>query len=309
METDFKKQLEEELVKKGLTASSVKLYLRNLERLNKKQPLKNLSFLKNVEAIDTFLSEYKENTKRNFLISICSALKTDKKYSKLYRVYFEKMMDKNKSLKEQESKNEKTDTQQKNWIEWSAVLEKQKELEEKVDKLPQKLDEDEYNTLLQYVILSLYVFKPPRRNEYMNMKIVKNDKQMDTKTNYLDLMKRDFVFNQFKTAKKTGQQVENIPDELMNVIEKYLYYHPLLSKKKQPKSLNIPFLVEFNGSQIDKSNQITRILNKIFGKKVGSSMLRHIFLSDKYGKETEEKKKDAESMGHSVAQQADYVKV
>jgi hypothetical protein len=50
-------------------------------------------------------------------------------------------------------------------------------------------------------------------------------------------------------------------------------------------------------------NSITRILNKIFGKKVGSSMLRHIFLSDKYGEVKGEMADDAKAMGHSVDEQ------
>jgi hypothetical protein len=46
----------------------------------------------------------------------------------------------------------------------------------------------------------------------------------------------------------------------------------------------------------------------VFGKKVGSSMIRHIFLTDKYKDTLEEMKKDSEAMGHSVAQQKDYVR-
>ena len=37
-------------------------------------------------------------------------------------------------------------------------------------------------------------------------------------------------------------------------------------------------------------------------------MLRHIFLSKKFGKVNEEQKEIAEQMSHSKAQQADYIK-
>ena len=57
---------------------------------------------------------------------------------------------------------------------------------------------------------------------------------------------------------------------------------------------------------VDKENGITRILNKIFGKKVGSSMLRHIYLSSKYN--ITEMKEDADAMGHSTKEQKDYLK-
>ena len=44
------------------------------------------------------------------------------------------------------------------------------------------------------------------------------------------------------------------------------------------------------------------------GKPFGSSILRHSYLSHKYKEVSQEKEKDAELMGHSVATQGDYVK-
>ena len=45
---------------------------------------------------------------------------------------------------------------------------------------------------------------------------------------------------------------------------------------------------------------MTRILNKIFGKNIGSSMLRNMYLSNKYGNMVEELKKDTTELGTSV---------
>jgi hypothetical protein len=73
------------------------------------------------------------------------------------------------------------------------------------------------------------------------------------------------------------------------------------------KTENVPFLVYYNKKHIP-DNGITRILNKIFNKKIGSSMLRHIYLSDKYGQQKEDMKQDSIKMGHSINQQADYIK-
>eukprot|EP01045_Picozoa_sp_COSAG04_P005729 COSAG04_NODE_269_length_18509_cov_13.576480_8_plen_103_part_00 len=57
---------------------------------------------------------------------------------------------------------------------------------------------------------------------------------------------------------------------------------------------------------------ITKVLNRIGrkhrGKPFGSSILRHSYLSHKYGKVNEDKEKDADIMGHSVSTQTDYVK-
>ena len=56
----------------------------------------------------------------------------------------------------------------------------------------------------------------------------------------------------------------------------------------------------FYNEPIEKSQEITRILNKIFGKNIGSSMLRNIYLSNKYGDMVDELKSDTKDMGTSV---------
>jgi hypothetical protein len=88
----------------------------------------------------------------------------------------------------------------------------------------------------------------------------------------------------------------------------YIKHHPLIKGKITKKFQPVPFLVFDDGKPLDQVNSITRVLNKVFGKKVGSSMLRHIYVSGKYGDVNEEQKKDAEMMGHSVDMARDYIK-
>jgi hypothetical protein len=85
----------------------------------------------------------------------------------------------------------------------------------------------------------------------------------------------------------------------MNVISLYLSNHPEKSKLKN-KTYNIHFLKTFYNEDIIKSQDMTRILNKIFGKSVGSSMLRNLYLSNKYSGMVEELKKDTKNMATSV---------
>ena len=309
METSFKKLLTDGFLEKKLSPTSIKMYLRNLEKLNDDMPLKNLNFLKDIPAIQQRLDKYKENTKRGYLISIVSALSLDKKRQKLYDEYYRLMMDKNKELKSVESLNEKTPQQEANWITWEEVKTAMNALEEKVKGFTGKeINEHQYNTLLQTVVLALYYYKAPRRNEYQKMCIVKTDSGLPIDTNYLTTDNSQFVFNAYKTAKKEGQLKEDIPPELMRIIQVYMKYHPLLKGKKVLKTSCIPFLVYYNGSPLSQVNAITRILNKTFGKKVGSSMLRHIYLSSKYGKVLEDMKEDSSAMSHSLGTQKTYIK-
>jgi hypothetical protein len=59
-------------------------------------------------------------------------------------------------------------------------------------------------------------------------------------------------------------------------------------------------LKTFYNEPIEKSQEITRILNKIFGKNIGSSMLRNMYLSNKYSNVIDELKSDTKDMGTSV---------
>ena len=313
MESEFKKELAKKLsTEKKLAESSIKLYLRNLEKLNDNQPIKNLKFLNNIEDITKKLTDYKENTKRGFFISITSVLsldKTTKAKQKLYDKYFELMMQKNKELKKEEGENIKSDTQEKNWLSWDEVEKYWTDLKSKVDSFKSKQSENQYNILLQYVILSLYYCLPPRRNEYQHMVIInKSTPDLTKDKNYLDWTNKQMIFNKFKTSKKDGSITIDLPEKLIEVLSIYIKYHPLIKGKITSKFTEVPFLVFYDGKPLEKVNSITRILNKIFGKSVGSSMLRHIFLSNKYKDVTAEQKNDALLMSHSINQQKDYIK-
>ena len=85
----------------------------------------------------------------------------------------------------------------------------------------------------------------------------------------------------------------------MMVIELYLNNHPEKSKLKN-KNYDVHFLKTFYYEPIEKSQEITRILNKIFGKNIGSSLLRNMYLSNKYSNVIEELKDDVADMSTSL---------
>lgn len=290
---------------KPISDSSIKLYVRNLEKLNGNKPLKSFVFLKNVDNVKKQLEAYKPNTQRSYLISIVSSLATEPKLKKLYDTYFKMMIELAGEIRSIPTE-EKTETQSKNWIEWDEVLKVYNDLKAQAEGLPKKIKtEEQYNTLLHYVILSLYVLVPPRRNiDYMKMVICKNVNTNDENVNILDLNKKQFIFNIYKTAKNHGKTIIDIPNELMDVIDLYIKHHKMAKGKK----LCIPFLVDYNDKPLTNINSITYIINKIFNKKIGSSMLRHIYLSGKYGDELKERQKDANMMGHTTDMATDYIK-
>jgi len=284
---------------KQISASSLKLYLNNLKRLNGGQEIKNFNFLKDVDKIVEKIKDYKPNTRRTYLISIVSLLKEEPKQKKLYDKYYSLLLEYNKDLQQN---NTKSESQKENWISQDEVRSIYKKLEEEVMSTlnKKKITEDEYNNLLSFVVLSLYTLQKPRRNlDYQYMVIVKKyADDMDKKYNYLDLDNNKFYFNNFKTKKTYQTQTVDVSPELQQVIKVYLQYHPLKSELKK-KNVLVPFLVNYHGVPFESTNTITRILNKIFGRKIGVSMLRNIYLTDKYSDNLGELKKDAEEMGTS----------
>jgi hypothetical protein len=226
------------------------------------------------------------------------------------------MAEKTKEHRENKDDQKKSDKQKENWIDWTEVEKKASEMRNDMLGFAGKkvITPQDYDKLLTYLVLSLYVYIPPRRNQdYLDMYVVKKwDDTMEKDKNYLDLNGKQFIFNIFKTAKKVGQQKVAIPDTkeapLYDTIITYIKHHPGLKGNKK-KAQVVKFLVSSDGSPLTAVNAITRILNRIFGKKVGSSMLRHIYLSHKYGDKLEEMKEDAEAMAHSLGQQKEYIKV
>ena len=305
----FENNLSERFSDANISQSSQKLYFSNLRRLNGGAPLTDFKFLDKPEVIADKLKDYAATTQRNFYIAIVSALNlggTQPKHKKLYSRYYDLMLNKNKEVKEIKHDPE-------GLPKWNDITEKRNALATQVGDFwtNKQLSPLQYEMLLKWVVVSLYTLQAPRRNgDYLNAFIVdKNSPQLAEDRNYITLKEpQEFIFHKYKTDKKYGTQTEPVEAELQRVLNVYYKHHPLLVKGRLPKDTPaVKFLVYADGEPVSQLNAITRILNSALGKGTGSSKLRHAYLTDKYGKLTEAQAEDAEKMGHSVAQQKDYI--
>jgi hypothetical protein len=295
---------------RGVVETTATEYVNQLKQLNGGLSYSNLGFLKKRDVIMAKLSEYADSTQKSMLgaiVSILSILKDKPTYKSIYNFYYERMMEASKVAREQDTAV-KTETQSANWITWDEVEKRRHELEDEVAKFAKSkmITAGQWNILLSYVILSLYTLVPPRRNQdYQDLYVVKKwHKDLEKDRNYYDMATKKFIFNKYKTSKAHGAQEVDIKDneDLQTILALYMKLHP--NKDKAEKKL----LVNADGSSLSSVNSITRILNKVFGKQIGSSMLRHIYLSSKYGDTVKEMKEDADAMGHTTGQQREYVK-
>lgn len=282
---------------KNITASSLNLYKTKLNILNDNKPIKNINFLYNIDNIEKKIKDLKPNTRRTYIIAITSILsclnepsnKPIKKIKKLYEDY-SKILDKyNTDLKDQTTITEGTN------------ITTNENIKDIYDKLKENKDKNK-QSYQNYVILSLYYLIPPRRNkDYGYMKYVNNyQNDYSDDYNYYDGSK--FYFNNYKTRGKYNKQVVEVPIELKKILDDYIKYNNIN---------NEDFILTNTKSNkpLIGNNNITTILNRIFGDKIGSSALRRSYLTNKYGDLQQELKKDSNAMGTSVeVAQNNYIK-
>lgn len=276
---------------KNYTDSTIRNYIHDLRLLNNKQPIETLDFLNDYQHIFQKLAHYKPTTIRAKLIAALAVLKLFPE-NDLQTIYGTRIREINKSHTDNTTKSESQET---NWINKDEIMTVWDNYSQKVASFANKktITNDQFNILLQFMILSLFCLIPPRRNQdYQQMLIVKKFTPEMTADNYIDVSKKRFIFNNYKTSKVYKQKVEEIPANLWNIIKIYLRHKPKTDT----------FLCNCEGAPLPHVNSITLILNKIFGKRVGVSMLRNIFLSEKYEKLQpllDELSKDTDAMGTS----------
>ena len=297
----LKARMEDEL---GVSESTSTQYLQTLYRLNNSKPFKNMGWIKDSATVQETVAKLADSTKAVYYRILGTVLGLFPSYGKV-RKYWMKLSEEVQPA----PSAEKSEKQEENWLSWSEVQHVADALERDLSpvinaKTRSALAPEIYNKLLDFVVLSLYTKIAPRRNkDYAVMYVVKKyNPEMNSDYNYYSREDSKFVFNNYKTAFSFGQQIVDVPDDLKKLLDSYLRHHPL---KALPA---FPLLVHEDGRPIHPINGITRILNRIFGKNVGSSMLRHIYLTQKYGGAMTEREDDAEAMAHSMSTQISYIK-
>ena len=206
-----------------------------------------------------------------------------------------------KKYQEYINTQEKSDTQKENWLTFQEVKTVYENMYTKVKPLLAMTNKDdltkkELKFVQDFIILALtcgYWFPPRRSLDWVEMmtKPAKDE-------NYIDFDKNMFFFNKYKTAKFYKEQSLEIPPKLKKILKKFI---KLIGNQN--------YLLMINDKQIS-SVDVAKILNNIFKKNISTSMLRHIYLTDKLGnipslKTLQELSQD---MGHSVQEQLQYIK-
>ena len=295
------------------TQSTKDVYLKNIIRLNNKQEIKtkkngqpDYDFLKKTDKVLERIGKLKSNSQRTYLISIVTTLRGLKQYEDVYDFYYSLMMQLADELKS--GNNKKSESQQTNWIEQGQVMDIYEDLKSQAMPLlaKKKVNDQEWNIILDFVVLSLYVCQAHRRNKDYQLMLYVNDKNIieNPEFNYYLPKMKKFEFNNYKTSGTYNMQEVSVNPELADILAKYAKIHPLRKQK------NFYLLTNYKGEPLVAINAITRILNKIFGRNIGVSMLRNIYLSDKFKNPMDELNRVAREMGTSAnTAQSTYIKM
>jgi len=287
----------------GLAKGSADLYITKLKKLNGNKVFNSFAFLKNTKDITELINTYEnDNTKKSYIASIVSVLNyADMKQYKGVNMYYKSILADAKKEFEMKPKNEKTEKQEANWLDWDEIKAKWEELHKMVTEMPPEEVEGSIKSrkiYQAYILLSLYVKSAPRRNQDYFLMRLDADNNMMKDFNYYRPNKKQFVFNVYKTAKTYNQDIMDVNETLQKILVKYIKDFRLEDEE---------YLLYPDDKQRKSSSIITKDLNKIFGKNVGSSMLRHSYITSELAPKIKELKDIAEDMGHSTAMQSDYV--
>ena len=261
--------------------------MNDISKIEEKDDLQGF-FCKNPKETLKFLSDLSPSKRKTTLSALVVLCFNNEKAKDIYREQLIEDSDKYKEEKK-ENGNQMSEKQKENWIDWKDVVNIHNQLGKEVNPLFSKpsLTSGDFMKLQDYIILSLYVLQDPRRSlDYVSMRIKNIDKK-DTTENYID--GKNFVFNNYKTKSLYGQQKIPISIKLKTLLNKWIKINPteyLLVSPTSGKPLNIV--------------QLNQRLNKIFGKKIGSNMLRHSYLTSLY--DVEKMNKISTNMAHSTQQ-------
>jgi len=156
------------------------------------------------------------------------------------------------------------------------------------------------NKIEDIMIFALYMLFPSRRLDYKNMLITsENDTSKLDGINYLILSSpKMFVFNQYKTDKKYGKQIFEIPTSLDVIINKYI-------NMKGLKSGDYLFSLKRNKKEAvaesNFSSKVSNVFNKVYDTFISVRFISMSWASSLYTKNPTVKqiKELAYMMSHS----------
>ena len=280
MTNDFRNMLRNELLaQRQLSESTLKTYSSILYNIIKKLdlPMEMKSFDQTSKILEHISQNDKPQTRKTSLAGLF-VLTGDSKYQNQMVTDIKIVNENYKERKMSPERKAKIKTPDELKIINNELISKYKK---------SKNSEDLNNVVISVLMSGVYL--PPRRLEYALVKTKDFNKKTD---NYI--VKNKVHLNQYKTAAKYGEQIVELPKEIMPYINKAV------------KSNQSGFLLETKAEKPYTSSSLSKKLTALFG--VGADLLRSSYINYNLYDDNLLKKLEstAEAMGNSVASQKKY---
>ena len=309
--------------KKKCKRSSCRTYASVLMRIHREFSTKkfniNLKWLS--DDAKSILGKIKKlsnvNIQRNLIGTglVALGILADKKNQDIWIKYLKEL---NQQKAELMKSGELTAKQKSAWIDWKSIVKLRKMVNRRVNltKLYDRpFNRKDFLVLQRLLILSLLTMLPGiARLDYATIRIISKKKfdQLANQTaeNYLVTGRQQkIIFQKYKTFKTYG--VVNIPiAKYSRPLQRLLQRHVRYLRENFPE--NDCLFLNQNLTCMSR-NSLTKFLQRLFKeffkKNVSVTMLRHIFLTNKYDKkQLEEQAETSKFMMHSPSMMKDYVK-
>lgn len=243
-----------------------------------------------------------DSTRKNAVIAILAAFKHIEALREKKRDAHDRWRKIHENLQEREEarykKNKPSEAQMSNYVSFEDLRQKYEALRARKDAHAKKRDS------FDLVLVSVALHLRPKRADLGNVAILSRGEKKSPSRNYLYLSSpRDshIVIKEFKTAKTYEKIVEKLPEALYEDIAASLERHPRRW-----------LFCDRAGSAYSKSGYtqfVIRTFERLFGKRLGVTMLRHIYVSERldFNKMTQEElDREARLMGQSADLQRKY---
>jgi len=281
---------------------AVKAELRKLlndnSNIDEKLILDEMTYINNFEkTIKDLREKYQNDNSFKSYINVMAVITSHfKGLNSIYQVYTKIGKDTNSKVQDIREENELSEEDAK-----KIISLRKEDVKANINKL---------DTIEDKLLYALYTLTPARRLDYRTMILTdENDETKLNKNNYLILKSpKRFLFNDYKTYKTYGKQVFFIPNDLEDIINKYLNI-------KELKAGDIFIPLDRNKKEmINESNfssKITNLFNNIYGIPIPVRFIRMSWASWLYAQNPSVKfiKEITNMMSHSVDESRKYNKL
>eukprot|EP01045_Picozoa_sp_COSAG04_P026605 COSAG04_NODE_3724_length_2581_cov_76.628928_2_plen_328_part_00 len=293
-----------------ISDSTVRAYTVSLHKLHDRlcgtREFESIEWLRDSDAVMGNLNKHCVSylTRRNYLNAVIVLLLGRAGFEPALEAYQAQRDKYNDQYVEMQQTKEPSAKQAANWVSVAEIEEligeydiEVKDLRSQTDLTPKEL------TVFQDRFMLLFWLNYPMRNDLHTTRVIgkrafnaldQNDK--DNK-NYVILGKQIVLsIGNYKTRKKYG--VKKIGIEQKRVVKAMKQW---LAVSPNPEYILVNTKNGGPMSSLQITQNLTRIFKKSFGKSVGSTLLRHIVLTEKFGKQLEEMESMADMMAHDVS--------